>query len=743
MTTQDWLPWGTTSPSTGRMMPVIGSLRDEQPTPERSKRRDPAAEQWMQAFPVGPDNAPLFLTEDARQVLNGLAADLNDGRRLLCLVGPAGVGKTTLLRQIRNQFSWAMVGEVSQPSLGNLFPRLADSLRLRVGNDNGADLRIALQHLFATAPSRHVLLIVDDAETLKPQELDRLLDLLDGGRAQLLLVGQTELLSLFSNEATALMMREQERVYEIEPLSLAETGDYIYHRLDAAGLDPEVIAPDAVAAIHEYCGGLPRLINLLCFNAFVDLGFSSGRYLRADHVHAAALQRLQSGSYPFLSVPPASASHSRQHLEEEDEGNGIPPRMETGSPSVAADPVEPPLVAARYEPAVVAEERRPRVAPAATQPPPETAPPKEEYIPIASAAQRRDAPRPSRAPEPVAASGGRRSNGRSRYEPVLWLERDEMGLPPYSFKAPKRRRGVYVAAAGAGLMAAGVVLGLSLFGTSPVERLAASLGLGGQQAMVAAVPDSAPIERSEAPVAQESAAAPVAESMSEAPAAMTASAAAEAQVEVESPAGAQTPPALATPEAPVTAPAEDERTLAALAAGEPPFAAAPLAPEAPPAQNVKAAKVGPDGEAAEHLSRAQREYLARLYADRAAYERDQGRLSDAEATIRQGLKLMPGDARLRELAREVTMVRGMRQADARTPAERPKAREETLHAGAANPAAQPELTRLYLQRAKYEWQNQRLRDALVSIGYGLEGDPHNMALLDMRQKVLAELDKRD
>jgi type II secretory pathway predicted ATPase ExeA len=49
------------------------------------------------------------------------------------------------------------------------------------------------------------------------------------------------------------------------PLGHAETEAYILHRLLTAGWrnDPS-FSPDAFAGIHQYTGGIPRKINVMC-----------------------------------------------------------------------------------------------------------------------------------------------------------------------------------------------------------------------------------------------------------------------------------------------------------------------------------------------------------------------------------------------------------------------------------------------------------------------------------------------
>src|SRR5207253_6066218 len=59
------------------------------------------------------------------------------------------------------------------------------------------------------------------------------------------------------------------------PLALEETRAYIAQRLRIAGSNgQQIFDPEAVALIHRYASGIPRVVNLLCehclVSAFVD-----------------------------------------------------------------------------------------------------------------------------------------------------------------------------------------------------------------------------------------------------------------------------------------------------------------------------------------------------------------------------------------------------------------------------------------------------------------------------------------
>ena len=668
MNTQQWLPWDT---AREEIEPLVAAA------PPSEKLAASVLEQRTRAFPLGPDNSEPFLGEAYREVLAAVVQDLKEGRRLLCLSGPPGVGKSLLLRQLRRQFSSAFIGELSQPALGSLPPRLADGLGLSMTGEDEAAVQKCFQQFFDGARTRDqpVIQIIDDAETLKPADLAQLRRLFDPIRGQLLLVGQPDMLALFSDEEAI-----PDRIYHLAPLSYRETGEYLRHRLREGGFDAQVIDDEAIQAIYDYCGGIPRLINLLCFSVLADADFAGSRSMDVEHIHEAAHRRMQSGSYPFLRPPLVTPllqedSTSAPAAATPFPDDGPAPRANAGDglPSFTAAESSSLLwtdVATRDTPA----QRR------------------AEAVSLHASV-----------PEPVA--------GRPR------VADHATALPrvPAQETRPSRRWLRYGLAAT--LVLGGIAAGYML-DRSPLIKSA--LLTSGEPRDVSPAATTLPVD-------------PPAPIVRTPPREETAAASAPA-VPVPTPTSD-------TDTAASPAPSDADRASPVVAADEP--AEGPAPGDEPPGgapSSVHEAAVTPIQQATPPpMPATQRRYLARLYAERAQYESEAGRWGDAAISVRQGLEIAPDDARLRELkvllsARETP--HGARRpspaTQLRVAAERP----------ASGGAARPELVRIYLERAKYEWQNRRLRDALVSIGYGLEGDPDNGALLDMRARVLSELDRK-
>jgi type II secretory pathway predicted ATPase ExeA len=100
---------------------------------------------------------------------------------------------------------------------------------------------------------------------------------------QTFLLGQPEFRRTLQGPDMEQLRQRVIATYHLGPLDLGETEGYILHRLQVAGWksDPS-FSPDAYAAIHQYTGGVPRKINILC-DRLMLMG-----YLDRKHAFTAA-----------------------------------------------------------------------------------------------------------------------------------------------------------------------------------------------------------------------------------------------------------------------------------------------------------------------------------------------------------------------------------------------------------------------------------------------------------------------
>lgn len=231
-----------------------------------------------QPFGVTPDPRFLYFSTGHREALASLFYGIETGRGFLSLVAEPGMGKTTLLFQLLKRWK----GYVHSAFL---FQTQCDSRELLryLMEDLGLDSQdrdIVRMHadlndfLFReTKAGKRVVLFIDESQNLSDSVLEtvRLLsdfEAPDRKLLQIILAGQPELEQRLARPGlTQLEQRIAVRA-RLEPLPRAEIIRYVNHRLHVAGYQGmELFTPEAAAAIAERSRGIPRVINLLCFNA--------------------------------------------------------------------------------------------------------------------------------------------------------------------------------------------------------------------------------------------------------------------------------------------------------------------------------------------------------------------------------------------------------------------------------------------------------------------------------------------
>ena len=224
--------------------------------------------------------------EQARAYLQ-YAFDLGEG--FIIVTGRAGAGKTTLVEGLLKELE---TGNVVAAKIAAANIKATDLLRsvayvygVEAENlDKATLLRRIAQHLSTLMHRRQrVLLVIDEAQSLSHsalEELRLLADLAEGARPllQIFLVGQEKLRSVMREPNMEQLQQRVIGACRLEPMGLAETKDYIHHRLCRAGWsgDPELTGA-AVLAIFQYSGGTPRHINKICTRLMLQ-GFMENKH---------------------------------------------------------------------------------------------------------------------------------------------------------------------------------------------------------------------------------------------------------------------------------------------------------------------------------------------------------------------------------------------------------------------------------------------------------------------------------
>ena len=232
-------------------------------------------------FSIAPNPRYLYLSAQHREALAHLLYGIGVGGGFVVLTGEVGTGKTTLCRALLDQLPEDVdIALIFNPRLNSreLLAGICDELHIPYPGPRASlkQLIDALNgHLLdAHARGRRVIVLIDEAQNLRFDVLEqvRLLTNLETNQTKLLqiiLVGQPELNQVLDRPNLRQLSQRITARYHLNPLTLAETRDYIRHRLKVAGGSEQEFTDAAMRAIHRRAHGIPRLINLMSDRALL------------------------------------------------------------------------------------------------------------------------------------------------------------------------------------------------------------------------------------------------------------------------------------------------------------------------------------------------------------------------------------------------------------------------------------------------------------------------------------------
>jgi len=235
-------------------------------------------------FALTPDPQFFYLGEGHQTAIESLFYGIHQREGFMVIVGDIGTGKTTICRTLLEKLD----GDVKVAVIFNPFLTEEELLELilqeygfpskgRSRKERIDALNKLLIHYLSE--NKNAILIIDEAQHLSIPVLEqiRMLSNLETEKEkmlQIILVGQLELdQKLRSPELRQLNQRIAIRHYLL-PLTRKEMESYISQRLQVAGANGNItFSKSALAEIHEFSKGTPRLINLLCDRALLS-GFA-------------------------------------------------------------------------------------------------------------------------------------------------------------------------------------------------------------------------------------------------------------------------------------------------------------------------------------------------------------------------------------------------------------------------------------------------------------------------------------
>lgn len=251
-------------------------------------------------FNLTPDPAFLFLSKKHQEALAHLSYGIKERKGFIEITGEIGAGKSTLCRALLSslgeKIKTAYLLNSNITSDMQLLCSIIDDLGIRPSGKNKMSLLKAMNKflLEQTLLGNNVVLIIDEAQNLRPKVLEqiRMLSNLETDKEKLLqiiLVGQPELKEILRSPGLAQLNQRITVRYHVSPLVRGETEDYIKHRLTVAGANGSItFTESALDGIHNFSGGIPRLINVVCDKALLLAFVEETKHISTEMVQKAA-----------------------------------------------------------------------------------------------------------------------------------------------------------------------------------------------------------------------------------------------------------------------------------------------------------------------------------------------------------------------------------------------------------------------------------------------------------------------
>ena len=224
-------------------------------------------------FQITTDPNFLWMGTKHRRALATLKYGVMDNKGFLLLTGDVGTGKTTVInRLVEDIKDRVYTAKIPDPRLTkyDFYRMVSRYFKLPIDVRTKSDFIEPFSRFLSDAhqEKKSVLLLIDESQRLKHDLMEeiRLLANLERDDTKLLnifFVGQNEFNTTLLQPENRALMRRITITYNIEPLTLEETGAYIQHRLKVAGADHEIFSAGAVEEVFDFSNGFPRQINII------------------------------------------------------------------------------------------------------------------------------------------------------------------------------------------------------------------------------------------------------------------------------------------------------------------------------------------------------------------------------------------------------------------------------------------------------------------------------------------------
>jgi len=235
-------------------------------------------------FNVTPDPSFLYLSASHKEALAQLVYGIRTRRGFVVLTGEVGTGKTTLIQCLLEEINdghthCAFLFDLTG-SAKDLLHSLCHGFALisPLDSEKSVSDYLALLNQFLLESYKNgdnVAVIIDEAQNLPGEVLERVrllsnFETKQDKLLQIVLVGQPELSDRLNEPELRQLKQRVALRHHLRPLNLSECKEYIAKRLEISGGAGSLFTASAVETVHNYSGGIPRLVNILCDNGLLS-----------------------------------------------------------------------------------------------------------------------------------------------------------------------------------------------------------------------------------------------------------------------------------------------------------------------------------------------------------------------------------------------------------------------------------------------------------------------------------------
>lgn len=234
-----------------------------------------------------------FLSAQHQTAIEEVIKGIEQQQGIIALIGEAGMGKTTLLRNAlhkhQSMFKTVYINQTTAAIMGHSFPKgIIRSIGQELGQDiqdsNLSEMIRELQNTLVqwNQSEKNIVVIIDNAHYLSLETLQILPQIIQGPPykprlAQLILVGLPLLKQQLSYPKLKTLQQHIGLISTLSRLKNKESRTYIHNTLQRATSQPQaILSRQALNTIVQAAQGIPRNLNILATDILTS-GFQNNQ----------------------------------------------------------------------------------------------------------------------------------------------------------------------------------------------------------------------------------------------------------------------------------------------------------------------------------------------------------------------------------------------------------------------------------------------------------------------------------